>query len=136
MAKPPFWATAFLRRFCQIWLDSEHPSFHFFGFRQHCKDASLASKPHVSVLSDMVAQLYPPPGTGFPFRCLLRFAGLRWRYSNQPPPGKIPMYTVGNSLRLIFWRFHFIVFLNTFKRITRQYPERGHNHFLPHLCKP
>jgi hypothetical protein len=26
------------------------------------------------------------PGTGFPFRCLLRLAGLRCRYSNPPPP--------------------------------------------------
>jgi hypothetical protein len=26
-----------------------------------------------------------PPGTGFPLRLLLRFAGLRWRYSNPPP---------------------------------------------------
>jgi hypothetical protein len=25
------------------------------------------------------------PGTGFPFRRLLRLAGLRWRYSDQPP---------------------------------------------------
>jgi hypothetical protein len=25
------------------------------------------------------------PGTGFPFRRLLRLAGLRWRYSNPPP---------------------------------------------------
>jgi hypothetical protein len=35
--------------------------------------------------------LYPPgspvipPGTGFPFRCLLLFTGLRWRYLNLPP---------------------------------------------------
>jgi hypothetical protein len=28
-----------------------------------------------------------PPGTGFHFRCLLRLAGLRWRYSNPPPHG-------------------------------------------------
>jgi hypothetical protein len=28
-----------------------------------------------------------PPGTGFPFRRLLRLAGLRWRYSNPPPLG-------------------------------------------------
>jgi hypothetical protein len=28
-----------------------------------------------------------PPGTGFPFRCLLRLAGLWWRYSNPPPRG-------------------------------------------------
>jgi hypothetical protein len=26
-----------------------------------------------------------PPGTGFPFRRLLRLAGLRWRYSTPPP---------------------------------------------------
>jgi hypothetical protein len=28
-----------------------------------------------------------PPGTGFPFRRLLRLAGLRWRYSNPSPRG-------------------------------------------------
>jgi hypothetical protein len=28
-----------------------------------------------------------PPGTGFPFRRLLRLEGLRWRYSNPPPHG-------------------------------------------------
>jgi hypothetical protein len=28
-----------------------------------------------------------PPGTGFPFRCLLRLVRLRWRYSNPPPQG-------------------------------------------------
>jgi hypothetical protein len=28
-----------------------------------------------------------PPDTGFPFHCLLRLAGLRWRYSNPPPHG-------------------------------------------------
>jgi hypothetical protein len=27
------------------------------------------------------------PGTGFPFRRLLRLAGLRWRFSNPPPRG-------------------------------------------------
>jgi hypothetical protein len=27
------------------------------------------------------------PGTGFPFRRLLRLAGLRWSYSNPPPHG-------------------------------------------------
>jgi hypothetical protein len=29
------------------------------------------------------------PGTGFPFRLLLRLAGLRWRYSNPPPRGHV-----------------------------------------------
>jgi hypothetical protein len=31
--------------------------------------------------------LFIPPGTGFPFRRLLRLGGLRWRYSNPPPRG-------------------------------------------------
>jgi hypothetical protein len=35
---------------------------------------------------------------GFPFRRLLRLAGLRWRYSNPPPNGTI-CCTVGRVLR-------------------------------------
>jgi hypothetical protein len=31
-----------------------------------------------------------PPGTGLPFRRLLRLAGLRWRYLNTPPHGRLP----------------------------------------------
>jgi hypothetical protein len=30
-----------------------------------------------------------PPGTGFPFRRLLRLAGLRWKYSNQLSHGRL-----------------------------------------------
>jgi hypothetical protein len=30
-----------------------------------------------------------PPGTGLPFRRLLRLVGLRWKYSNPPPCGEI-----------------------------------------------
>jgi hypothetical protein len=30
-----------------------------------------------------------PQGTGFPFRRLLRLAGLRWRYSTPPPHGLV-----------------------------------------------
>jgi hypothetical protein len=35
------------------------------------------------------------PGTGFPFRRLIRLAGLRWRYSTSPPRGELlpPVYT-------------------------------------------
>jgi hypothetical protein len=32
------------------------------------------------------------PGTGFPFRRLLRLTGLRWRYSNPPPRGERSMF--------------------------------------------
>jgi hypothetical protein len=31
----------------------------------------------------------PPPGNWFPFCCLLWLAGLRWRYSNPPPHGRL-----------------------------------------------
>jgi hypothetical protein len=33
-----------------------------------------------------------PSGTGFPFRRLLRLAGLRWRYSTPPPYGIISLF--------------------------------------------
>jgi hypothetical protein len=30
-----------------------------------------------------------PPGNAFPFRLLLRLAGLQWRYSTPPPHGRL-----------------------------------------------
>jgi hypothetical protein len=39
------------------------------------------------------------PDIGFPFRHLLRLAGLRWKYSNPPPHGQ-PMGSESESLRL------------------------------------
>jgi hypothetical protein len=43
-----------------------------------------------------------PPDTGFPFRRLLRLAGLRWRYSN-PPPHRI-LIELPKELPFISWR--------------------------------
>jgi hypothetical protein len=46
-----------------------------------------------------------PQGTGFPFRRLLRLAGLQWRYSNPPPHRLWPasrwslLYSDGSDLR-------------------------------------
>jgi hypothetical protein len=64
---------------------------------------SLDSWPHFTVADSRLPQpggpgpriytpqeqgdLVMPPGTGFPFRRLLRLAGLRWRYSTPPPHG-------------------------------------------------
>jgi hypothetical protein len=42
--------------------------------------------PCIYILQEQ-GSLVIPPGTGFPFRRLLRLAGLRWRYSNPPPHG-------------------------------------------------
>jgi hypothetical protein len=38
-----------------------------------------------------------PSGTGFPFRRLLRLAGLRWSYSNPPPRGNWLQLLTGPS---------------------------------------
>jgi hypothetical protein len=40
--------------------------------------------PHIYVLQETEWPSYTP-GTGFPFRRLLRLAGIRWRYSTPPP---------------------------------------------------
>jgi hypothetical protein len=42
-----------------------------------------------------------PPGTGFPFRRLLRIAALRWRYSNPSPHGARQLML---KLKLIYYR--------------------------------
>jgi hypothetical protein len=47
-----------------------------------------------------VTRLYPHPDTGFPFRRLLRLAGLRWRYSNPTPHGESHTFWVRVTLRL------------------------------------
>jgi hypothetical protein len=40
-----------------------------------------------------------PPGTGFPFRRLLRLAGLRWRYLNPPPCGELKTEFLINNVQ-------------------------------------
>jgi hypothetical protein len=39
-----------------------------------------------------------PPSTGFPFRRLLRPAGLRWKYSNPPPHGSLKTKFILNHI--------------------------------------
>jgi hypothetical protein len=46
-----------------------------------------------------VAQLCPPD-TGFPFRRVLRLAGLRWRYSTPPPHGILSLGAKPSRLSL------------------------------------
>jgi hypothetical protein len=43
-------------------------------------------RPRIYIPQEQGGQVVPP-GTGFPFRHLLRLAGLRWRYSTSPPHG-------------------------------------------------
>jgi hypothetical protein len=57
--------------------------------------------------------LYPPgtgwrsylPGTGFPFRRLLRYAGQRWRYSNPPSHGCRIWTSSGKNLSHTFFGY-------------------------------
>jgi hypothetical protein len=44
--------------------------------------------PHIYIPQEQGGQVIPP-GTGLPLRCLLRLAGLRWRYSIPHPGGNI-----------------------------------------------
>jgi hypothetical protein len=91
----PFRAIAFLRRFCQ-----SASGFHFFGFRNNDSFAVQGRRPCVQppkpggsgpriYIPQEQGSSVIPTGTGFPFRRLLRLAGLRWRYSNPPPHEKL-----------------------------------------------
>jgi hypothetical protein len=76
-----------------VWVNPS--GFHFFGFRNNnflrSKVVSLASNPQPGGSGPCIyvpqrqGDKVVPPGSGFPFRCLLRLAGLRWRYSSPPP---------------------------------------------------
>jgi hypothetical protein len=103
LVKLPFLSHSLLRRFCQIYRELDHPVFTPLDFATviflQSNVVSLASNPQPgrSCLCTYVPQLQGcpviPPGTGFPFRRLLRLAGLRWRYSNPPPHGVLPAVT-------------------------------------------
>jgi hypothetical protein len=59
------------------------------------------------------------PGTGLPFRCLLRLPWLRWRYSNPLPEGN------KRHLRKIMWHIHQILG-NYSKQTNKQFSsQRG-----------
>jgi hypothetical protein len=92
-----FLAIAFLRWFCQICLESDHPLFTSLSFETiiflQSKVVSLASNPQPGgpglciYVSRWQGSPVIPQGTGFPFHRRLRLAGLRWRCSNPPPHG-------------------------------------------------
>jgi hypothetical protein len=100
----PFWVITFISRFCQICLELDHPGFtslHFATiFFLQSKVVSLASNPQPEWprlfirIPQWQGSPIIPPGTGFPFRCLIRLTGLRWRYSNPPPHGTPVSFTI------------------------------------------
>jgi hypothetical protein len=114
----PFWSHSFpykilpdLIRFSLLWISQLQ--FYFTGQgRQPC-----VQPPNWRTRSPYV---YPPvtgwpsyiPGTGLPFRRLLRLAGLRWRYSNPPPHRHVRKYTLLKTSRM-WWEYTdpFIIYL-------------------------
>jgi hypothetical protein len=111
LAKRPFLSHS-LRKFCQICLfrELDHLVSTSFDFATviflQCEVVSLASNTQSGGpgLCIYVPQWQGgpviPPGTGFPFRRVLRLAGLRWRYSNLPPRG---IYLLLNQLTSWSW---------------------------------
>jgi hypothetical protein len=71
-------------RFSLFWISQQY----FFFYRTR----SLALRPTPNLEEQVLVFMSPQwqggavmsPDTGFPFRPLLRLAGLRWRYSNSP----------------------------------------------------
>jgi hypothetical protein len=75
-------------------LGSEYPRTHDHILLSHVGDSSHleGQVPLFIYCRNKVAQYYPP-GTGLPFRRLLRLAGLEWRYSNPHPRGLTNSWT-------------------------------------------
>jgi hypothetical protein len=99
----PIWIIPFLRRFCQIWVELDHPVFTSSDFAKIFfkeKFLSPASNPQPGGPHPCIyvpqRQGCPviPPGTGFPFRHLLRLSGLRWNYCNPLPHGDLTYYNL------------------------------------------
>jgi hypothetical protein len=96
-------------RFCQICLFSVYVSwmrpsgFHIFEFRNNnflYRARSSACRPTPNLADQVPVFMSPsdsgpfiPPGIGFPFRRLLRLAGVPWGYSNPPPHRNSPVFT-------------------------------------------
>jgi hypothetical protein len=93
------------------WVLVPRDSEHYFTISDSRLPQTRGSGPRIYMPHEKCGPVMPP-GTGFPFRRLLRLAGLRWRYSNPPPHGHLktefplnnlykssPCLT-GNTLRL------------------------------------
>jgi hypothetical protein len=62
-----------------------------------------------------------PPGTGFPFRRLLRLEGLRWRYSTPPPHGRLTHSSSSPAYNISARTAQKISFLCRFQLLQRKY---------------
>jgi hypothetical protein len=99
---------------------SVHPESKYRGTQDHILYFQLLRLPEPggTGLRIYIAQGHGGPviplGTGFPFRLLLRLAGLRWKYSYLPPHGLYPrqsqsqshVTTDGRSVSQLVYRAH------------------------------
>jgi hypothetical protein len=102
----PFWATDFLRRFCYFCSCHLSLDFETIFFLQNKLFRLASNRKPLYLYPSGTGWPVIPPGIGFPFCRLLRLAGLRRRYSNQPPRGADTYsYTVSFAGELDFHEF-------------------------------
>jgi hypothetical protein len=91
----PLTIAAGLRQRCQSWVRVQRDSWPYFTVLDSRLSQTGGPGPRIYIPQEQGGPVLPL-GTGFPFRRLLRLAGLRWSYSN--PPSRIPSVTVAFSL--------------------------------------
>jgi hypothetical protein len=82
----PFTFAAGPRQRSQSWVRDPRDSLPYFSVSDSRLSQPRGPGPRIYIPQEH-GGLVIPPGTGFPFRRLLRLAGLRWRYSKPPPRG-------------------------------------------------
>jgi hypothetical protein len=84
----PFTIAAGSRQRSRPWVRVPRDSWLYFAVSDSRLPQPGGPGPRIYIPQEQGGPVIPP-GTGFPFRRLLRLAGLRWRYSNQPPRGVV-----------------------------------------------
>jgi hypothetical protein len=82
----PFTISAAPRQRSHSWVWLPRNSWPYFTVSDSRLPQSGVPGPLFYILQEQGGPVIPA-GTGFPFRRLLRLAGLRWGYSNPPPRG-------------------------------------------------
>jgi hypothetical protein len=77
----PFTIAAAPRQRSHSWIRVPRESWPYFAVTDSRLPQPGAPGPNIYIPQEQGGPVIPP-GTGFPFRRLLRLSGLRWRYSN------------------------------------------------------
>jgi hypothetical protein len=82
----PFTIAAGPRQHSHSWVRVSRDSWPYFTVSDSRLPQPGGPGPRIYIPQEEGSPVIPP-GTEFPFRPLLRLAGIRWRYSNPPPRG-------------------------------------------------